>query len=95
MEAAPDWLKDEAMYLSRIGKISVGIAVGAAVALAASPALAVGAWTAVPVSPTGVNANLFGVTSTSDTDAWAVGSELGRAGLARCRPPRRRCRTWR
>jgi hypothetical protein len=27
-----------------------------------------------------VNANLFGVTSTSDTDAWAVGSELGRAG---------------
>jgi hypothetical protein len=43
MEAAPDLLKEGAMYLFRIGKLSVGIAVGAAVALAASPALAVGA----------------------------------------------------
>jgi hypothetical protein len=66
--------------LSRIGKISGGIAIGTAVLLAASPALAASGWNTVPIPPTGVNANLTGVTSTSDSDAWAVGSELGRAG---------------
>ena len=68
------------MSFSRIGKIGGGIAIGTAVVLAASPALAAGAWTTVPIPPTGVNAGLASVTSTSDTDAWAVGSELGRPG---------------
>jgi hypothetical protein len=68
------------MSLSGIGKIGGGFAIGTAVLLAASPALAAGGWNTVPIPPTGVNANLTGVTSTSDTDAWAVGSELGRPG---------------
>ncbi len=68
------------MPLSGISKIGVGITIGTAIFLGASPALAAGAWTTVPVPPTGVNANLAGVASTSDTDAWAVGSELGRPG---------------
>jgi hypothetical protein len=67
------------MQFSRIGKIGAGITIGTAVFLGASPALAAG-WTSVPVPPTGANANLSAVTSTSDSDAWAVGSELGRPG---------------
>jgi hypothetical protein len=67
------------MHLSRIGKIGAGVAIGTALVLAASPALATGAWTTVPI-PTGVNGSLAAVTSTSDTDAWAVGNENGRAG---------------
>jgi hypothetical protein len=65
------------MLLSKIG---AGLAVGAALVLGASPALAASGWTSVPVPPTGQNANLMGVSSTSDSDAWAVGSENGRAG---------------
>ena len=65
------------MFLS---KISAGIAVGTSLLLGASPALAASAWTSVPVPPTGQNANLMGVSSTSDSDAWAVGSENGSAG---------------
>jgi hypothetical protein len=78
--AASHCLEEETMPISRIGKVGGGIAVGAAVVLGAGPALAASAWTAVPVPPTGVNASLRAVTSTSDSDAWAVGSELGRAG---------------
>ena len=64
------------MFLS---KISAGAAVGAALILGASPALAASGWTSVAVPPTGQNANLMGVSSTSDSDAWAVGSENGAA----------------
>src|SRR5215469_15563608 len=53
-------------------KIGIGVMVGAAVILGASPALAAG-WTTVSVPPTGQNGLLLGVTSTSDTNAWAVG----------------------
>ena len=56
-----------------VSKISVGVAVVAALVLGTGPALADGGWTIVPVPPTGQNANLSGVSSTSDTDAWAVG----------------------
>ena len=62
------------MFISKIG---AGVAVGAALVLGASPALAATAWTSVPVPPAGQNANLMGVSSTSDSDAWAVGSENG------------------
>jgi hypothetical protein len=49
--------------------------------LGATPALAAGGWTVVSgVPPTGHNANLSAVTSTSDSDAWAVGSLNGRPG---------------
>jgi hypothetical protein len=58
------------MLLSKIG---FGVAVGAALVLGAGPALAGGAWTIVPAPPTGQDASLSGVTTTSDTDAWAVG----------------------
>jgi hypothetical protein len=58
------------MLLSKIG---LGVAVGAALVLGAGPALAGGGWTIVPAPPTGQDANLSGVTTTSDTDAWAVG----------------------
>jgi len=61
-------------------KIGAGVAVGAALLLGASPALAASSWTVVSVPPTGQNASLAGVTSTSDSDAWAVGSQNGRAG---------------
>ena len=57
------------MFASKIG---IGVMVGAAVILGASPALAAG-WTTVPVPPTGQNGLLLGVTSTSDSNAWAVG----------------------
>jgi hypothetical protein len=46
------------MLLSKIGS---GFAVGAALVLGASPALAAGGWTIVSVPPTGQNANLSGV----------------------------------
>jgi len=59
------------MLLSKVG---AGFAVGAALILSASPALAAGGWTIVSIPPTGQNANLQGVSATSDTDAWAVGN---------------------
>jgi hypothetical protein len=58
------------MLLSKIG---LGVAVGAALVLGAGPALAGGGWTIVPAPPTGQDAQLDGVTTTSGTDAWAVG----------------------
>jgi hypothetical protein len=58
------------MFLSKIG---AGVAVGTAIVLGASSALAANGWTIVLVPPTGQNASLSGVSSTSDTDAWAVG----------------------
>jgi hypothetical protein len=58
------------MLLSKIG---FGVAVGAALVLGAGPALAAGGWTIAPAPPTGQDASLSGVTTTSDTDAWAVG----------------------
>lgn len=58
------------MLLARIG---TGVAVGAAVLLGATAAFATGGWTAVAAPPSGQNGLLTGVTSTSDTDAWAVG----------------------
>jgi hypothetical protein len=62
------------MLLSKIG---TGFAVSAALVLGASPALAAGGWTIVSVPPTGQNANLSGVSTPSDTDAWAVGTSNG------------------
>jgi hypothetical protein len=59
-------------------KIGAGVAVSAALALGASPALAASGWTIVPAPPAGQNASLLGVSSTPDSDAWAVGSENGR-----------------
>ncbi len=58
------------MLLSKIG---LAVAVGAALVLGAGPALAGGGWTIVPAPPTGQDASLSGVTTTSGTDAWAVG----------------------
>jgi hypothetical protein len=49
------------------------VAVGAAVFLAAEPALAQ-SWTIVSAPPTGENGQLAAVSAASDTDAWAVGS---------------------
>jgi hypothetical protein len=60
------------MFMAKLGATA---AVGAALVLAAGPALAATGWTIVTAPPTGVNASLTGVTSTSDSDAWAVGSE--------------------
>jgi hypothetical protein len=40
-----------------------------------SPALAATGWTIVPAPPTGQNAAFTAVTTTSDSSAWAVGSE--------------------
>lgn len=57
-----------------ISKIGTGVAIGAALILGAGTALAASDWTVVAAPPTGQNAFLEGVTSTSDTDAWAVGS---------------------
>jgi hypothetical protein len=56
-----------------ITKIGAGIAVATALVLGATPALAAGGWTSVPIPPAGQDAILNGVTTTSDTDAWAVG----------------------
>ena len=63
----------------RLFKIGTGFAIGAALLLGASPALAAGGWTIVSVPPTGQNANLSGVAAPSDTSAWAVGDSNGRA----------------
>jgi hypothetical protein len=60
------------MLLSRIGAV---VAVGTAVVIGASPALAATGWTIVPAPPTGQNASFTAVTTTSDSNAWAVGSE--------------------
>jgi hypothetical protein len=60
------------MFMAKLGAAA---AVGTALVLAASPALAASAWTIVTAPPTGVNASFTGVTSTSDSDAWAVGSQ--------------------
>jgi hypothetical protein len=60
------------MFLSKLGATA---AVGTALVLAASPALAATGWTIVTAPPTGVNASFTGVSSTSDSGAWAVGSE--------------------
>jgi hypothetical protein len=56
-------------------KLGVGIAAAAVLlVLSAGPALAAGGgWTIVAAPPTGQDANLSGVTTTSDNDAWAVG----------------------
>jgi hypothetical protein len=58
------------MLISRIG---AGVAVGAALILGAGTALAAGGWTIVPAPPAGQDAQLYGVATTSDSDAWAVG----------------------
>jgi hypothetical protein len=60
------------MLLSRIG---AAVAVGTAVVIGASPALAATGWTVVAAPPTGQNAAFTAVTTTSDSNAWAVGSE--------------------
>ena len=57
----------------RISKFGIGIIVGVAVIFGAGSALAAGGWTIVTAPPTGQNGVLYSVTSTSDTDAWAVG----------------------
>jgi hypothetical protein len=57
-------------------KIGTGMAVGAALVLGASPALAAG-WAIAGVPPTGQNANLQGVSAPSDSNAWAVGNSNG------------------
>lgn len=54
-------------------------AAGAALVLAAGPALAGGGWTVAPAPPTGQNATLQGVATVSDSDAWAVGFSNGNA----------------
>jgi hypothetical protein len=56
-----------------ISKIGVGVAFGTALILTAGTALAQGGWTVVAAPPTGENAALTAVTSTSDSNAWAVG----------------------
>jgi hypothetical protein len=58
------------MFISKIG---AGVAIGAALILTAGTALAQGGWTVVTAPPTGENAALTAVASTSDTNAWAVG----------------------
>jgi hypothetical protein len=55
-----------------LSKISAGVAVAAALLLGATTTLAA-SWTIVPIPPTGQDATLSGVTTTSNTDAWAVG----------------------
>jgi hypothetical protein len=62
------------MFKTKIGAM---LAVGVALALGASPAFAASGWTIVPAPPTGANANLFGVSAVSDSDAWAVGTQNG------------------
>ena len=63
-------------------KLGVGVAVGSALLVGAGPAAAgegQAGWTVVAAPPIGQNANLAGVASSSDSDAWAVGSENGAA----------------
>jgi hypothetical protein len=59
------------MFASKIGVAAV--AVGAALVIGVGPALAAGGWTIVAVPPTGQDAQLDGVATTSDANAWAVG----------------------
>jgi hypothetical protein len=54
-------------------------AAGTALTLGAGQALAVGGWTVASAPPTGQNATLQGVTTVSDSDAWAVGFRNGNA----------------
>jgi hypothetical protein len=61
-------------------KVGAGIAVAAALAFGAGPALAASGWTIVSMPPTGENAPVLGVSSVSDTDAWAVGYHSGNTG---------------
>jgi len=61
-------------------KVGAGIAVAAALAFGAGPALAASGWTIVSMPPTGENAPILGVSSVSDTDAWAVGYHSGNTG---------------
>ncbi len=56
-----------------ISKIGLGAAIGAVLILTAGTAQAQGSWTVVTAPPTGENAALTAVASTSDTSAWAVG----------------------
>ncbi len=64
--------------------VLVTAAVGAAAimsagALGAGSARAVGGWSVVSAPPAGANATFTGVTTVSDTDAWAVGYRNGNA----------------
>jgi hypothetical protein len=59
-----------AMFVSKVG---AAVAVGAILLLGANAALAAGGWTVVAAPPTGQDAQLYGVTTTSDSNAWAVG----------------------
>jgi hypothetical protein len=61
-------------------KVGAGIAVAAALAFGAGPALAASGWTIVSAPSTGQNAPLRAVSAVSDTDAWAVGYHSGNAG---------------
>jgi hypothetical protein len=61
------------------------VAAGAAVLLAAGPALAQ-SWTIVSAPPTGENGQLAGVSAVSDTDAWAVGSTNARLNGVAAKP---------
>jgi hypothetical protein len=66
---------------SQVQHITVaGVTVGVALMLGVSPAPAASGWTIVAAPPTGHNANLAAVSSTSASDAWAVGSQDGRPG---------------
>jgi hypothetical protein len=59
------------MFVSKIG--AGVVAVGAALLIGVGPALAAGGWTIVTAPPAGQDAQLNDVTTTSDSDAWAVG----------------------
>jgi hypothetical protein len=61
-------------------KVGAGIAVAAALAFGAGPALAASGWTIASIPPTGENAPVLGVSAVSGTDAWAVGWHSGNAG---------------
>jgi hypothetical protein len=61
-------------------KVGAGIAVAAALAFGAGPALAASGWTIVSIPPAGENAPVLGVATVSATDAWAVGYHSGNAG---------------
>jgi hypothetical protein len=63
----------------RISTFGIGIIVGTAVIFGAGSALAAGGWTIVTAPPIGQNGVLYSVTSTSDTDAWAVGHSNAQA----------------
>ena len=70
------------MHVSRISAagIAATVAAAATLVLAAGPATAAGGWTVVAAPPSGQNAFLAAAASTSDHDAWAVGSAGGAAG---------------